>query len=77
MSTQNGRPGQTANSVNPTIGYGVGGMPQHPLASPKTQHITLPSAAPLSPGAHIPQTGANNTPTPIGTPPRFTGTGRL
>jgi hypothetical protein len=82
MSIQNGSPGQSVNFTGPINSFTPHGLiqtpiAQHPLASPLTQHINQPDAAPVSPGAHIPQTGPNNAITPIGIPPRFSGTGRL
>lgn len=58
--------------VSPVFGIG---MAQHPLASPQTTHITVPDVFPVAPGGHIPQSGPNNAPTPLGMPPRFTGLG--
>lgn len=52
MSIQNGRPGSPIGSTAPIVGYGGASMPQHPLASPQTQHINAPSIAPAAPGSH-------------------------
>lgn len=54
MSTQNGRPGSPIGYTGPIVGYGSGSgsHAQHPLQSPKTQHINAPPAAPASPGSH-------------------------
>ena len=75
MSIQNGRPGNTANYTGPIVGYGAGGMAQHPLASPQTQHINQPSAAPSAPGSHtlVPAFQQRPTTTNFGSLPRFNG----
>lgn len=73
MSIQNGRPGNTVNSTGPIVGYGKGGgMAQHPLASPKTQHINMPSSAPTAPGSHtlVPAFQQRQAVTNLGQPPR-------
>lgn len=72
MSIQNGRPGSSVNSTAPIVGYGKGGgMAQHPLASPLTQHITAPTL-PTAPGSHtlVPGYQAVQAVTNLGQPPR-------